>query len=90
MHTRRAALIKSSDNPKAIRCVLWDQSDSGARLAAPYANKLPPVFTLINANETARVCRIVWRKGPLVGVKFVEARRARGAVPGPLRQGAAG
>ena len=73
MHTRRAALIKSSENPKAIRCVLWDQSDGGARLAAPYANKLPPVFTLIDANETARVCRIVWRKGPLVGVKFVEA-----------------
>jgi len=72
VQTRRAALIKSGDSPKAIRCVLWDQSDSGARLAAPYANKLPPVFTLINSDETSRVCRIVWRKGPLVGVQFVE------------------
>jgi hypothetical protein len=70
--TRRAASIKSVDNPKAISCVLWDQSDSGARLAAPYANKLPPVFTLTNDNETSRVCRVVWRKGPLVGVQFVE------------------
>jgi len=71
--TRRAAVIKWSDNPKTIRCVLWDQSESGARIAAPYANKLPAVFTLINGNDTSRVCRIVWRKGPLVGVQFVKA-----------------
>ncbi len=83
--TRRAALIRWSDNPKAIRCVLWDESEGGARLAAPYANKLPPVFTLLNAAETSRVCRIVWRKGPLVGVQFVkgseeeELSRARSA-----------
>lgn len=85
MHARRAASIRWSDNPKPIRCVLWDQSETGARLAAPYANKLPPVFTLINASETSRVCRIVWRKGPLIGVQFVagseqeELSRARSA-----------
>jgi hypothetical protein len=85
VHTRRAASIQWSDNPKAIRCVLWDQSETGARLAAPYANKLPPVFTLINSSETSRVCRIVWRKGPLIGVQFVagseqeELSRARSA-----------
>jgi hypothetical protein len=84
VHTRRAASIQWSDNPKAIRCVLWDQSETGARLAAPYANKLPPVFTL-SASETPRVCRIVWRKGPLIGVQFVagseqeELSRARSA-----------
>jgi hypothetical protein len=72
VHTRRAALIKWSDGPKPIRCVLWDQSETGARLAAPYANKLPPVFTLVNGSETSRVCRIVWRKGPLVGVQFAQ------------------
>jgi hypothetical protein len=72
MPTRRAALIKSSDSPKATRCVLWDLSEDGARLAAPYANKLPPVFTLVDAGEASHVCRIVWRKGPLVGVQFVE------------------
>jgi hypothetical protein len=83
--TRRAASIKSSDDPKATRCVLWDLSEDGARLAAPYANKLPPVFTLVDAAETSRVCRIVWRKGSLVGVRFVagsereELARARSA-----------
>jgi hypothetical protein len=99
--TRRAALIKSSDDPKATRCVVWDLSEAGARLAAPYANKLPPVFTLVDAVEIPRVCRIVWRKGPLVGVQFVEgseheelarARSAKapqeqpaGPLPGNLR-----
>lgn len=91
--TRRTALIKSGDNPRAIRCVLWDQSEGGARLAAPYANKLPPVFTLTNANETSRVCRVVWRKGPLVGVQFVEGSerdelsRVRSAKPQPDESG---
>lgn len=71
--TRRAALIKWGDNPGAVRCVLWDQSEDGARIAAPYASKLPAVFTLFSDSKTSNVCRIVWRKGPLIGVQFVEA-----------------
>lgn len=71
MRTRRAAWLQIADNAKPIRCVLWDQSDSGARLAPAYANKLPDVFTLVLDKATARRCRIVWRKGPLVGVKFL-------------------
>lgn len=72
VRTRRTATIKWSDNPNAVRCVLWDHSESGARIAAPYANTLPAVFTLIN-DQTCRVCRVIWRKGPLVGVRFVAA-----------------
>jgi hypothetical protein len=71
--TRRAALIKWGDSPSSVRCVLWDQSEDGARIAAPYASKLPPVFTLFSDNKASNVCRIVWRKGPLIGVQFVEA-----------------
>lgn len=73
LRTRRAAMIKWSDSPKPVRCVLWDHSEDGARIAAPYANKLPAVFTLVNDHEPSRVCRVVWRMGPLVGVQFVKA-----------------
>jgi len=53
-------------------CVLWDRSDDGARIAAAHAGKLPATFTLSFDKSTHRPCRLVWRKGPLVGVQFIE------------------
>jgi hypothetical protein len=74
VRTRHAAWIRNSPNAKLIPCVLWDQSDTGARIAAAHSNKLPDVFTLINDKEAApRACRIVWRKGSAVGVQFIES-----------------
>jgi hypothetical protein len=53
-------------------CVLWDRSEDGARLAAAHASKLPAAFILSLDKNTSRRCRLVWRKGPLVGVQFIE------------------
>ena len=69
--TRRAAWINIDDNAKPVRCVLWDVSEDGARLAPAQAGKLPDVFTLVLDKTTAHRCRVRWRKGAQVGVRFL-------------------
>jgi hypothetical protein len=94
--TRQAAWICAAGKSKPTACVLWDQSDKGARVAAAHASKLPDVFTLIiDKQATPRLCRIAWRKGSQFGVQFVEsveeadalaAAKSRNAQPaGPAR-----
>lgn len=70
VRTRRAAWI-NIDGAKPVRCVLWDVSEDGARLAPAQAGKLPDVFTLILDKATAHRCRVRWRKGAQVGVRFM-------------------
>lgn len=71
VRTRRAAWLATDDNAKPVRCVLWDVSDDGARLAPAQAGKLPDVFTLMLDKATAHRCRVMWRKGAQVGVRFL-------------------
>src|SRR5579864_679198 len=71
VRTRRAAWINVDDHAKPIRCVLWDVSEDGARLAPAQAGKLPDMFTLILDKTTAHRCRVRWRKGAQVGVRFL-------------------
>jgi hypothetical protein len=91
LRTRRAAWIAVEDNAKPVRCVLWDVSDDGARLAPAQAGKLPDVFTLILDKTTAHRCRVMWRRGAQVGVRFLrgtdDANAAAGKpqTAGPLR-----
>lgn len=84
MRTRRAAWIDVGGNAKPTRCVLWDVSEGGARLAPAQASKLPDIFTLILDKTTAHRCSVVWRKGPLVGVRYLlsaEEEQAAAAKP---------
>ncbi len=69
VRTRRAAWINIDGTAKPIRCVLWDVSEDGARLAPAQAGKLPDLFTLILDKTTAHRCRVRWRKGAQVGVR---------------------
>jgi hypothetical protein len=57
---------------------LWDISESGARIAAPRTNFLPPAFDLLLAKDgsSRRVCRVVWRNEGHVGVQFVQGYSA--------------
>jgi hypothetical protein len=71
VRTRRAAWINVDGNAKPLRCVLWDVSEDGARLAPAQAGKLPDLFTLILDKTTAHRCRVMWRKGAQVGVRFL-------------------
>jgi hypothetical protein len=91
VRTRRAAWIDVGGDAKPVRCVLWDLSEGGARLAPAQANKLPDSFTLILDKTTAHRSRVVWRKGPLVGVRFLlsaedEKAAAKPAVAEPPRE----
>lgn len=71
---RRAAEIVFGARQPAVRCVIWDMSDGGARLsvACPLAD-LPGTFTLVLFKEGSlrRDCEVVWTDSSYVGVKFV-------------------
>lgn len=72
--TRRAAQVHLGEDAKPVRCVIWDISDGGARLAIarPLLN-LPHSFTLSLSNNRSvqRKCEVVWTDTRFVGVKFV-------------------
>ena len=72
---RNAAWIAPASGGTHIPCVLWDISDTGARLAAPRPNVLPAAFRLLLTKDgrSQRCCRVVWRNERQLGVKFVEA-----------------
>jgi hypothetical protein len=70
---RRAAEVFFGAHEPAVRCVIWDISDGGARLAVarPLAD-LPPTFTLVLSKDTPpRNCQVVWTDARYVGVKFI-------------------
>jgi hypothetical protein len=71
---RYAAWLRTSDRGIPVPCVVWDLSEGGARLTSAQSESLPGVFTLILAKngDSHRLCRVVWRKKPHVGVRFVE------------------
>lgn len=54
-------------------CVLFDISDTGARIEVENAAVLPETFVLLLAGRNSkarRYCRIVWREPHQVGVQF--------------------
>ena len=70
---RRSAWISYGDQPALMLCVLWDLSDTGARLAPTNLKILPDVFTLILTKDgrERRFCRVAWRDTRLLGVQFI-------------------
>jgi hypothetical protein len=71
--SRRAAEVSFGAHEPAVRCVIWDISDGGARLAVarPLAD-LPPTFTLVLSNGAPqRSCQVVWTDKRYVGVRFI-------------------
>jgi len=57
----------------ARRCVVHDISDSGARISLDEAAMLSARLRLAFARDarTGHICRVVWRRGTTVGLKFV-------------------
>jgi hypothetical protein len=56
-------------------CVVMDISENGARIALDTSDNVPERFTLllVSYGRTSRPCRVVWRAGRQVGVKFEAA-----------------
>jgi hypothetical protein len=57
----------------ARRCVVQDMSTTGAKITIDDPNTLPARLKLAFARDarTGRNCEVVWRRGKVVGVKFV-------------------
>jgi hypothetical protein len=71
--SRYAAWINLGDHCPPVRCVLWDISDGGARLAAARnVDDLPDRFSLVLNDAAERNCRVVWRNGRFLGLAFVD------------------
>ena len=77
-------LIPAPDAPW-IQCFVLDISENGACLDVGDI-AVPGMFglSLTAGGEVRRVCKLIWRKGALVGVRFVSARELRqGTTPMP-------
>lgn len=72
MRRAAAVVLQAAGNP--IRCVIWDMSNGGARLAIAHpAGELPRTFSLLLMKDAGvrRSCEIVWTDSRFVGVKFI-------------------
>jgi hypothetical protein len=63
-------LIFDDDSPW-LRGMLINISEGGACVSVSTARVLPPEFTLVFPPNAPRRCRLVWRTGDKVGVKFL-------------------
>jgi hypothetical protein len=70
-------LIPAPDAPW-IECIIIDVSDTGACLEVG-ALAVPKLFGLAftAGGEVLRVCSLVWRRGELIGARFVTAKELR-------------
>jgi hypothetical protein len=48
-----------------------DYSDTGARLLVESLIGIPDRFDLVRDNFPMRVCRVIWRRAPEIGVEFL-------------------
>lgn len=74
---RRDASLVLDAARSPVRCVIWDISNSGARLAiANQATEMPRSFTLLLTKDATvrRICEVVWTDRRFIGVKFVSKR----------------
>jgi c-di-GMP-binding flagellar brake protein YcgR len=71
-HVRYAAWLCIDDKSPLIRCVLWDISSGGARIAVADTKGLPDQFTLRLTEQIVRQCQVRWRDERFVGVKFLD------------------
>jgi hypothetical protein len=70
---RRAATVSFGAEKPSVKCVIWDISEGGARLAiALRSADLPHHFTLnlFRDGSVQRNCEVVWTDKRFVGVKF--------------------
>src|ERR1700694_4530132 len=81
LHT--AAFLTRAPDAPWIECLIVDVSDQGACMEVG-ALAVPELFGLAftAGGEVLRVCSLVWRRGELIGARFVTAKELRqGLVP---------
>lgn len=72
--SRRSRLLKDakiSFAGGAISCTVRNIGETGAALAVESAPGSPDAFTLIIPSDGfSRACRVIWRSGSRIGVRF--------------------
>lgn len=71
---RRAVAVSFWPVGKSLPCVVWDMTDSGARLAIAWPTAdLPHSFHLLLTKDgsISRECEVVWTNSRFVGVEFL-------------------
>ena len=66
-----ASILTDADAPP-LPCTIADVSESGVQVVLQSEDELPPRFTLLlnEKGEALRRCRLVWRRGSVVGAAF--------------------
>jgi hypothetical protein len=74
---KQGFLIPAPEAPW-IECVIVEVSDDGACLEVG-ALAVPKIFGLAftAGGEVLRVCSLIWRRGELIGARFVTAKELR-------------
>lgn len=70
----RHAVVVGEAARTSVRCIVWDMSDGGARLALAHSSaEIPRTFSLLLTKDARvrRNCEVVWTDAHFVGVKFV-------------------
>jgi hypothetical protein len=57
----------------ASECEVMDISWSGAKIVPDGASAIPARFelSLVQGDQKRQICEVVWRRGKMLGVKFV-------------------
>ena len=67
----KGALLFFGAQPGVFICEVCDVTNAGARIRLNGLNILPPDFELSFDNfRTIRKCRLIWRRGDVVGIAF--------------------
>lgn len=78
--SRRTRALKSgkiSFGGGAISCTIRNISESGAQLAVESPLGIPTEFMLVIPSDgVSRPCRVVWRSGNRIGMRFAGSGRA--------------
>jgi hypothetical protein len=74
----------------AVDCMIRNISDTGAQLATEAPLELPPSFWLRFADGNRRPVELVWSKGNLTGVRFIDVQQPAQAGQAPQARAGAG
>jgi hypothetical protein len=70
---RRCGWFIRSKGEQLRECVVWDESETGARLVVDAPNTIPDTFYIYMSIDftSRRHCRVVWRSDKQIGIEFL-------------------
>jgi hypothetical protein len=73
MTVRRCGWFVQSVGEQLRECMVWDESETGARLVVDTPETFPDTFHIYMSLDFAsrRRCRVVWRSNKQIGVEFL-------------------